>query len=57
MEMYPTVIRTTGLGLCSMVARIGGIAAPQVKEFQCIKIILARLKNFVFSNILRVSFI
>ena len=30
-EIYPTIVRTTGMGLCSMVARIGAIAAPEVK--------------------------
>ena len=30
-EMYPTEARSTGLGLASMMARIGGVAAPQVK--------------------------
>ena len=29
--MYPTEARSTGLGLASMMARIGGVAAPQVK--------------------------
>ena len=32
-EIYPTAVRTTGLGLCSMVARIGSIAAPQVLKY------------------------
>ena len=29
-ELFPTQIRSTAVGLCSMMARIGGLAAPQV---------------------------
>ena len=29
-ELYPTEIRSTAVGLCSTLARFGGIAAPQV---------------------------
>ena len=29
-ELYHTEVRTTAIGLCSMMSRIGGIAAPQV---------------------------
>jgi len=29
-EIYPTIIRQTAIGCCSMVARLGGIAAPYI---------------------------
>ncbi len=29
-ELYPTEIRSSAVGLCSTLARIGGIAAPEV---------------------------
>lgn len=30
-ELHPTEIRSTAVGLCSTMARFGGIAAPQVR--------------------------
>ena len=29
-EIFPTPIRSSGVGLCSTMARIGGISAPQI---------------------------
>ena len=29
-ELYPTTVRSIGMGLASMMARIGGVAAPYV---------------------------
>ncbi|XP_052089051.1 organic cation transporter protein-like [Mytilus californianus] len=32
MELYPTVVRTSGMGLSSSIARIGGMVAPYVAQ-------------------------
>jgi len=33
-DIYPTILRGTGIGLGSMTARIGGIATPFTVELQ-----------------------
>ena len=44
-EMYPTVVRGTALGLCSLAGRIGGVIAPLVRiknrnSFICVVFVL-----------------
>ena len=39
-EIFPTVLRHTGIGSCSIAARIGSILAPFVKELVSMAIIL-----------------
>ncbi|XP_070568254.1 organic cation transporter protein-like [Ptychodera flava] len=33
-EMYPTPLRSSGVGMCAMVGHVGGILAPQFLELQ-----------------------
>lgn len=34
-EIFPTVLRISGLGLCSVFARIGGMTAPYLLQLVC----------------------
>ncbi|XP_070567164.1 organic cation transporter protein-like [Ptychodera flava] len=35
-ELYPTPLRSSGVGMCSMVGHVGGILAPQFLELQTV---------------------
>ena len=48
-EMFPTVVRGTALGLCSLAGRIGGVIAPLVSRNDKNMFILLKLFSF-FSN-------
>ena len=43
-ELFPTVMRNSGMGLCSLCARIGGILAPYIADLVGI-ILLKNCKN------------
>ncbi|KAH8298542.1 hypothetical protein KR044_010474 [Drosophila immigrans] len=36
-EMFPTVVRSNGMGLCSMLGRVGGLVAPLICDLAHIK--------------------
>ncbi|KAH8389311.1 hypothetical protein KR215_000233 [Drosophila sulfurigaster] len=37
-EMFPTVVRSNGMGLCSMLGRVGGLLAPLICDLAHIKL-------------------
>jgi OCT family organic cation transporter-like MFS transporter 4/5 len=45
-EVFPTVIRHTGLGSCSVIGRIGSISAPYMKNLVRIQIFHSLFKFF-----------
>lgn len=47
-ELYPTRIRNTAVGTCSLVARIGGIISPQVVALQ---VYLPQLPFIIFGSL------
>lgn len=40
-ELYPTLLRSSGVGICSMISRIGGISSPFLMK-------LVKSLNYVF---------
>ncbi|KAH8418410.1 hypothetical protein KR222_009302, partial [Zaprionus bogoriensis] len=48
-EMFPTVVRSNGMGLCSMLGRIGGLAAPLICDLAYIRAWITPLIFAVFS--------
>ncbi|XP_030372851.1 organic cation transporter protein [Scaptodrosophila lebanonensis] len=48
-ELFPTVVRSNGVGLCSMVGRIGSIVAPLICELAAIKKWITPLVFGIFS--------
>ena len=50
MELYPTVVRTSGLGAGSCVARFGSMAAPYIAQAVCSHILgLCTCNRFPFN--------
>lgn len=35
-ELYPTQVRTVGIGICTVIARLGGILAPIMLMSVCL---------------------
>jgi OCT family organic cation transporter-like MFS transporter 4/5 len=48
-ELFPTVLRTTGMGMCSVMARVGSILAPIVGR-ELVTLFKKNLKHLFFSN-------
>ncbi|ALC42779.1 CG8654 [Drosophila busckii] len=48
-EIFPTVVRSNGVGLCSMIGRIGSIAAPFISDLSKIKFWYTPLIFGIFS--------
>jgi len=48
-ELFPTVVRSSGVGLCSMVGRVGSIVAPLIVDLAAYGLWVAPLIFGIFS--------
>ena len=44
-QLYPTSVRNTAVGTCSMMARVGGLMSPVIGKY----LIIIMITNYLFS--------
>lgn len=51
-ELFPTTVRSTAMGLCSMIARVGAVAASYVALYLVSKLHSCFAENHLIQNVL-----